>query len=428
MSSKKFETSLKIRESARRAEPFKPRRSLCSTLFSSTLAALLAVAMVAGYETGSAQPASAAQTKVVKIGAVLPLSGPFADSAKDMKHVYDLYQQQINANGGFKSLGGAKVQFVYVDAQSKPEVARGAALRLALENDISALIGPVYSPLAIPMAEVAEKHKVPFVIDAAIEDSLTEKGYKYVFRGNPRSKDFANAVSGFVIGKLKPKNVALVYADSISYGSVMSTIKKNLKAANIPVLLEEPYAVTTTNFGPIVEKLANSKPDVVLAGSYDADAILIARTIAEQGIKLKGFVGAGGGYSTLTFLSGAGKAAEGIASAASWGSDDKSSPDSPKFIAAFKHKYSEVPNQMNASAATAAQILLDAIERAGSSDREKIREALTKTNLWTVEGKIQFDNKGQGLKSARIIQVQKGHFVTIWPAALAAKTSVPFHG
>ena len=81
-----------------------------------------------------------------------------------------------------------------------------------------------------------------------------------------------------------------------------------------------------------------------------------------------------------------------------------------------------------AAAATAAEILLDAIERAGSSDREKIREALTKTNLWTVEGKIQFDNKGQGLKSARIIQVQKGHFVTIWPTALATKTSVPFHG
>lgn len=362
--------------------------------------------------------------KLVKIGAVLPLSGVFADSGKDVKRVYDMYQKEVNERGGIKSLGGAKIEFVYADAQSKPEVSRASAERLALDKDVSVLIGPVYSPLAVTMSEVAEKHRIPLVLDAAIEDSLTEKGYKYVFRAGSRSKDFAEAASRYVIEKLKPKSVALVFADTNSYQSVMRTVEAKLKAAKIPVLFEEPYAVSTTNFGPIVQKIVRFKPEVIIGGSYDADAILLARTIAEQKVKLKAFVGSGGGHSTLNFLKGAGKAADGVAAAASWGVDDKASPESPKFIKSFKAEYGELPNQLNSAASNAALLLFAAIEKAGSTDRDKIRDALTKVDIWTPQGKISFDEKGQGQKDARIIQVQNGEFVTVWPEALATKKFV----
>lgn len=363
-------------------------------------------------------------TMVVKIGSVLPLSGVFADSGKDMKRVYDMYQKEVNASGGIKSLGGAKVEFVYLDAQSKPEVSRAAAEHLALQKDVSALIGPVYSPLAVTMAEVAEKYSIPMVIDSAIEDSLTEKGYKYVFRAGVRSKDFAEATSRLVVEKLKPKNVALVFADTSSYQSVMTAVKEKLKAANITVLFEEAYATNTTNFGPIVQKLARFQPEVVIGAGYDADAIVLARTIAEQNVKLKAFVAQGGGYSTLTFLKGAGKAPEGFSSSAAWGIDDKASPESLKFIKSFTAEYGEVPNQLNASASNAALLLFAAIEKAGSPDRDKIRDALTKVEVWTPTGKISFDEKGQGQKDARIIQVQNGEFFTVWPDALATRQFV----
>jgi branched-chain amino acid transport system substrate-binding protein len=391
------------------------RSSIRNTRF--LLAAWLAAASMAFGGASFAQSGA----KVVKIGAVLPLSGVFADSGKDVKRVYDMYQKEVNASGGIKSLGGAKVEFVYMDAQSKPEVSRAATERLALQKDVSALIGPVYSPLALTMAEVAEKYGIPMVIDAAIENSLTEKGYKYVFRADARSKDFAEATSRYIVEKLKPKNVAFVFADAIAYQSVMTTVKEKLKAANIPVLFEEAYAVNTTNFGPIVQKLARFQPEVVIGGGYDADAILLAKTIAEQNVKLKAFVGQGGGFSTLTFLKAAGKAAEGIAASAAWGVDDKASPESPKFIKSFKAEYGEVPNQMNSAASTAALLLFAAIEKAGSTDRNKIRDALTKVEVWTPQGKISFDEKGQGQKDARIIQVQNGEFVTVWPDALATK-------
>jgi branched-chain amino acid transport system substrate-binding protein len=214
MTARTFEADHRVRES-RRSD-----HGPAVTIAVWTVVALLALGGGAGPAAGAEGPA----TEVVRIGAVLPLSGPFADSAKDVKRVYDLYQKQLNAGGGFKSLRGAKVELVYVDAQSKPEVSRATAERLALRHDISALIGPVYSPLAVTMAEVAEKHKIPHVIDAAIEDSLTEKGYRYVFRSGPRSKDFGEAASRFVIEKLKPKNVALIFADTNSYQSVMTTV------------------------------------------------------------------------------------------------------------------------------------------------------------------------------------------------------------
>ncbi len=359
--------------------------------------------------------------KVVKIGAVLPLSGVFADSGKDAKRVYDMYAKQINASGGIKSLGGAKVEFVYADAQSKPEVSRASAERLALQKDVSILVGPVYSPLAVTMSEAAERNHIPMLIDSAIEDSLTEKGYKYVFRACSRSMDFADAVTGYVIGKLKPKNVALVYADAISIRSAIVPIKEKFKAANIPVLFEEPYAINTTNFGPIVQKLVRFQPDVVIGGGYDVDANLLVKTIAEQKVKLKGFVATGGGFSTINLLKGSGKAAEGVASAALWGSDDKSSPESPKFIKAYQAAYGEVPDQMQSAAANAAMLLFAAIEKAGSTDREKIRDAMAKEVVVTPYGKISFDAKGQGQKGARIIQVQNGTFVTVWPDSLATK-------
>ena len=391
-----------------------------SGIHGSLSAVWLAVVLVAFGSASFAQSGA----MVVKIGAVLPLSGVFANSGKDVKRAYDMYQKEVNASGGIKSLGGAKVEFVYVDAQSKPEVSRAAAEHLALEKDVSALIGPVYSPLAVTMAEVAEKYGIPMVINSAIDDSLTEKGYKYVFRASVRSKNFAEATSRFVVEKLKPKNVALVFADTSSYQSVMKTVKEKLKAANIPVLFEEAYATNTTNFGPIVQKLARFQPEVVIGGGYDADAILFARTVAEQNVKLKAFVGQGGGYSTLTFLKGAGKVAEGFSSAAAWGTDDKASPESPKFIKSFKAEYGEVPNQLNASASTAALLLFAAIETAGSTDRDKIRDALTKVEVWTPVGKISFDEKGQGQKDARIIQIQNGEFVTVWPDALATRKFV----
>jgi branched-chain amino acid transport system substrate-binding protein len=76
---------------------------------------------------------------------------------------------------------------------------------------------------------------------------------------------------------------------------------------------------------------------------------------------------------------------------------------------------------MNSAASTAALLLFAAIEKAGSTDRNKIRDALTKVEVWTPQGKISFDEKGQGQKDARIIQVQNGEFVTVWPDALATK-------
>lgn len=385
----------------------------------SLLALALAAVSMAFSSVGYAQ-----STTVVKIGAVLPLSGVFADSGKDVKRAYDLYQKEINADGGIKSLGGAKLEFVYMDAQSRPEVSRAAAERLASEKDVSALIGPVYSPLAVTMSEVAEKDKIPFMIDTAIADSLTEKGYKYVFRTGPRSKDFATAICSYVIEKLKPKNVALIYADTNSYQSVMKTVVEKLKAANMPIVLDEAYAVNTTNFDPLIQKIKRFQPEVVIGAGYDNDAILFARTIAEQNVKVKAVVTAGGGYSTLTFVKGAGKTAEGYATAAVWAVDDKASPVSPKFIKSFKDAYGAVPNQLDANAYAAAIMLVDAIKQAGSTNRDKIRDALRAVNAWTPIGKISFDKNGQGLKSARIVQVQDGKFVTVWPDALATKKFV----
>src|SRR5690606_3989593 len=150
-----------------------------------------------------------------------------------------------------------------------------AAEQFALSPGISALLGPVYSPLAVAMGAIAERYGIPHVMGAAIEDALTNEDYRYIFRVGATATAFGRTMSEFALQEIKPAKVALVYADSVSYRTTMDVVRSLMTENGVRVVLDEPYDPATTNFVPLAQRVARSAPDVLMVGSYDRDAVLL---------------------------------------------------------------------------------------------------------------------------------------------------------
>lgn len=368
------------------------------------------------------QPAAKPAAEV-KIGVVVPLTGAMAPLGTTVRNGHALALEVWNEKGGFKSLGGAKAVHIYADAQSDVQTARAETERLILREKVTVLTGSYASNLSYGATEIAEKHKVPFVVDTAVADDITERGFKYVFRVASTAGGFGQTTFTFTKEVLKPKSIGLVFENTLYGTSVSKRIRQLAKESGIPVVMDEAYEAKSVDMSPIVSKIKTTKPEVLLVTQYIADAVLLARQMAEQGAYVKAVVGNGGGHTIPDFIKSGGKNADLFYSVSAWNYDMKR-PGVKEFTERFREKYGADPDQLAAQAYDTSMVVMNAIEAAASTDPEKIAAALRKTDLETLEGRIRFNEKGQNPATNIIIQVQNGKFVTVWPDAVKAQPHV----
>ena len=127
------------------------------------------------------RPATAGET-TIKIGNIIPLSGPSASVGQQGKNAREMAVEEINAAGGIKSLGGAKLEMLYADSESKPEKGVSEAERLINTEKVNVLTGCWNSAVTYPTTAVAERYGVPFIVPVSVSDKITEQGFKNVFR------------------------------------------------------------------------------------------------------------------------------------------------------------------------------------------------------------------------------------------------------
>jgi branched-chain amino acid transport system substrate-binding protein len=371
----------------------------------------------------------------VKIGIVLPLTGSSAEMGKLAKNGIELAMDTINAKGGIKSLGGAKLVPVYADSAGKPETGVMEIERLIVRDKVNALLGPYNSNVAAPTAEVAEKYTMPYMLTNAVADDILKKGYKYVWRSNQSSSGNAIDLIGFLkdIGKKtgKPvKTIALVYESTDWGSSSAEALKVQAKDAGIEVVAAMDYPANTADMTSVVVKLKSVNPDVVIPMSYLNDALLFTRTAAEMRLN-SAILAGGGGFSAPAFVEKAGKAAEYVMTLNGWDPDILSSkPEaSKKLNAEYKAKYGSDFSEYSANAWMSAMVLFDALDRAGSVQNTAIKAALDATDIKGQVGplslhpyaSINFKEPVRGMKSQNvdarqiIVQVQKGKFRMVWP-------------
>jgi branched-chain amino acid transport system substrate-binding protein len=375
-------------------------------------------------------PASAAAENVVKVGNIIPLSGPSASVGQQGKQAREMAVAEINAAGGIKSLGGAKLQMVYADSESKPEKGVAEAERLINTEKVNVLTGCWNSAVTYPTTAVSERYGIPFIVPVSVADKITEQGFKTVFRIAAKDSWWTRDQFAFLKDmekefKTPVKKLAFVYENGDWGKGFAEQWKALAKKGGYNVVLDEPYPSTSTDLSPVVQKIRRVKPDVLMLVSNAADAILLTNTLAEYKVKLKAIIASGGGHADPSFLKATGKNARYLFDIVEW-ETDVNKPGAKEANAKYKAKYGYNLAGEAVDAYLAMYVLKDALERAGSLDPAKIIKALAATNLTSGPGMIvgydavEFGKDGQN-KHAALIMVQVNDLgkglerITVWP-------------
>ncbi|HEY6980523.1 ABC transporter substrate-binding protein [Reyranella sp.] len=396
-------------------------------------------------------PSAADAQQAIKIGVLYPLSGNAASAGNIAKTAIELGADLVNKGdpelgklmpiakgGGLSGLNGAKIELVVADNQGTPAAGQNQALRLITQEKVVAILGAYQSGITQTASAVAEKYGVPFLTPESTAADLTERGYKWFFRTTPIATNFAKAYSDFLkqqkAAGRKVDSIAIVY-ENTEYGKSTSTAIADLFAREgLNIAMKVPYSANSTDVQPQVLQLKEKSPDVVIFISYTSDAILYAKTMKSLNWKPEIMVADDSGFNDPAFVKSMGSEVEGLISRSVF------APGKPGSIPAIADALyrKKSGNDLEDGSARALQgflVLVDAINRAKSTDPAKVREALVATDMKADQmvagyNGVKFDAKGQNtLGSSLVIQMHGGKYVAVWPKEKAtADISLPYKG
>jgi branched-chain amino acid transport system substrate-binding protein len=389
---------------------------------------LILAAVGAIFLLGVSQAALAQTT--IKVGNILPLSGPSASVGLQNKQAQDMAIEEINTAGGIKSLGGAKIEMFYADSESKPEKGVAEAERFINTEKVNILTGCWNSAVSYPVSAVAERYGIPFIVPVSVADKITEQGFKNVFRIAAKDSWWTRDQFAFLKDmeqefNTKVSTVAFVYENGDWGKGFAEGWKKLAQQEGYKVLLDEPYPSTATDLSPVVQKIKRANPDVLFLTSNAADAILLTNTMAEYKVKPKAIIASGGGHADPSFLQAAGKNAQYLFDIVEW-ETDVNKPGAKEINEKFKQLYGYNLAGESVDAYVAMYVMADALERAGSADPKAIRDALANTKLDSGPAMIvgydaiEFDESGQN-RHAALVMIQINDIgagmerITVWP-------------
>lgn len=371
-----------------------------------------------------------AANSTIKIGNIIPLSGPSASVGIQGKQAREMALEEINSSGGIKSLGGAKLELLFADSKGDPTTGVTEAERMINTEKVDLLTGCWNSAVTYPATQVAERYGVPFIVPVSVRDTITERGFKNVFRIAAKDGWWAKDQFRFLKDMSEEfgtevKKVAFVYENGDWGTGFAEKWKTFAKEAGYEVVLDEPYPSTASDLTPVVIKLKRSKPDVVFMTSNAADAILLTNTMAEMRVNVKAIISSGGGHADPSFLKAAGKNAEYLFDIVEW-ETDLNRPGLTDTNNKFKKLYGYNMNGESVDAYAAMWLIKEALEKAGSTDSEAVRKTLStikvcggKAGLLAYDC-IEFDESGQN-KNASLVVVQTRlngsdmERITVWP-------------
>uniref|UniRef100_A0A7C3WQR2 ABC transporter substrate-binding protein n=1 Tax=Dictyoglomus turgidum TaxID=513050 RepID=A0A7C3WQR2_9BACT len=346
-------------------------------------------------------PLQAAGT--IKIGAIFPITGPLATFGTSCANGAKMAIEEVNLRGGVL---GSKIELLIEDDQYKPEEAANAAKKLIERDKVVALIAEVTSSVTLVVAPIAQQSKIVLLTPTATNPKVTQVG-DYIFRACFIDDFQGEVMANFVYKNLKLKTAAILTAVTSDYSKGLAQFfKQKFTALGGKIVAEESYSEGDSDFRAQLTKIKAAKPEFVYVPGYYADVGPILLQARELGITVP--FGGGDGWDSPVLLQTAGKAAEGCFFSNHY------SPDSKElvvqtFVKNYQKKYGTTPDALAALAYDAAKLLVDAINRAGSTDSSKIRDALAATKGFRgVTGVITFDANRNPIKSAVIIEIKGG--------------------
>ena len=372
-----------------------------------------------------------AQSPAVNVGVIQPLSGANAQFGINCRDGIELVADAINAAGGIRALGGAKINLIVTDATSNPATAPAVAKRLISQNQLTAVLGAFASSLTLAISEVTARADIPF-LTMSFADEITGRGLESVFQIVAKASVIGRAQVNYSLAIAeatgrKIEKIAIMYEDT-AYGVAQSRgLRRAAKDANIEVVMDDSYPLGISDVTPLIDKLRASGAQAAFPLSYLNDSLFIVRAMRQQRISIP-VIGGAAGYIIPDFQKGLGEFAEDVFSIAPTNYDL-----APALTDSFRKRFGFFMVHEAIESAVTLDVLVQAMERAKSAKPKTVTEALSGARFesgWTKAmpgGAVQFDQAGLNTLSVPImVQWRKQELVTVWPKD-TAKASPVWH-
>ncbi|MCX7026773.1 MAG: ABC transporter substrate-binding protein [Spirochaetes bacterium] len=378
----------------------------------------------------------------IYIGAVYPLSGSLAPIGTNCRRGIDFAVEEINSKGGVL---GRQIEIIYGDSVGDPKTGMAEAERLITTKNVVALIGAYQSAVTNVVSEVAQRYKVPMITAISTADPITTRGYQYFFRLAPTNMMYLRDMIQYSYDvsqkfNLGYKTVGFITDNTLLGQESLKWGKYWAKEIGFTVVKEIQYSNNTVDLSSEVLTIKRANPDILVVDPYISDAILLTKTLHEQGFAPHIMIGKASGLIDPSFIPAVKDLATGITTALEWNTDiPKAQETNKRFMAKFNINM----NGHSAETYTTIKVMAQAFKLAGSVDREKVRDTLA---TLVIDKKfsdgspiilpyemIDFENFTNEAgshtnqnKYARITigQIKNGKYVTVWPFDSAAEDPI----
>jgi branched-chain amino acid transport system substrate-binding protein len=359
------------------------------------------------------------------IGAALSMTGKLAREGQLTKEGYELCQTKVNAKGGIDVAGKKlKIDIQYQDDTSKPDVA--AQLVDSFNDDgIKLILSSYGSANTEAQAAVIERNGQVMVDSAGADNKIFSKGYQRTFAVLSPATEYAGAIVKAIdeLAKPKPKTVVFLSADDGFSKTVTEGGEAAAKDAGMTVLESQYFPNGTSDVSSSLTKVKGLNPDVIIGSVHLVEGVAIVKQAKELGVIPAGF-GESVAPPTPDFAETLGALAENVLGSSQWtdsvaGEDDYFG-NAKDYAKDIEKAYGHAPDYHDAEASAACLAFVLAVDKADSTDADKVRDALAAVDTESFFGKIKFDETGQNtFKPMSVIQIQNGKVVTVWPTESA---------
>jgi branched-chain amino acid transport system substrate-binding protein len=384
--------------------------------------------LLAAAATIVAMPALA-EDNAVTVGFTASQTGPLNVDSLGQQHGYEFWRDEVNAAGGIKVAGKSyNVKFVSYDDQSVGGRVQQLYTRLVNEDKADFLFSPYSSGLTAPAAVISEQYGKIMIVSGGAEEKPFTLGNKYLFMVITSASHYLSGAVEALKANNPNAKIAMVYSDDPFSKAVLTATREQAQKAGLQVVMDESYAPSTTDFGPIVNKIISSNADAFMGGGHYSDGATLARQMNDQKANMKWVsilvAPADDKFGEL------GPAAMGVTVPSQWelqvSYTPQFGPTTAQFAKAFQDKFHVKADYHAASGYTSGAILQHAIEQAGSIDPEKVAAALNAMDVQTFFGHIKFatDPGHHGLQLAHAMVLAQWQSVdgklgrqVVWPDA-----------
>jgi branched-chain amino acid transport system substrate-binding protein len=359
--------------------------------------------------------------KVIKIGASVSLSGNLARFGNMVKNGYELWAEQVNAAGGI-DVGGKKlpVEIVYYDDQSDNQTSAKLTEKLITQDKVQFLLGPFGSGPTFATTAIAEKYNIITMATLANATNIYDRGFQNVFSVlAPATRIFSSFIDMLAAQNPKPTKVAIIYPNDNFPGAVAKGAEAYAKDKGFDVVYIEEYTKGVNDLSSTILKIKNSGAEVLMGSGYLEEAILTVRQLNEQKVSLKA-IGFTTGPELKDFTDNLGSDANNICGVSWWmpqmNYSDPLFGSASDYANLYAKKFGEGLSYQAAGASQGGLLLQMAIEKAGSLETDKVREALRSYSGSTFWGPTKWDASGQNTAGATVtFQIQDGVIKTVFP-------------